>query len=303
MEKVRRLGIEAGAVRERTRRGGQGRELEAPTAATPRPRPFLKWAGGKSRLLAQFQPLLPPARSYVRYLEPFLGSAALFFELQPPVAILADVNREIVECYEAIRSCPEEVIRELAKHEHDRRHYYEVRGARPRKLAARAARTIYLNKTGYNGLYRVNRAGRFNVPMGRYDNPGFRSPVLFATLRACSAALATAEIVSGDFEAVLERAHARDFVYLDPPYVPVSETADFTSYAAGGFGWADQERLAAACRALDRRGAMLMLSNSDTPSVRALYEGFRIDTVLAARSINSKATRRGQVGEVVVRNY
>jgi DNA adenine methylase len=281
----------------------QAREAEAAPAAAPRSRPFLKWAGGKSRLLAQFQPLLPPAGSYARYLEPFLGSAAVFFELQPAVAILADVNREIVECYEAIRSCPEEVIRELARHEHDQKHYYEVRGARPRKLAARAARTIYLNKTGYNGLYRVNRAGRFNVPMGRYDNPGFRSPLLFATLRACSSALASAEIVSGDFETVLTRARARDFVYLDPPYVPVSATSDFTSYAAGGFGWEDQERLAAACRKLDRRGAKLMLSNSDTPSVRALYQGFRVDTVLAARSINSKATRRGQVGEVVVRNY
>jgi DNA adenine methylase len=280
--------------------------LARPDEASPapsRPRPFLKWAGGKSRLLAQFQPLLPPAGSYARYLEPFLGSAAVFFELAPKVAILADVNREIVDCYDAIRSCPEDVIRELDKHEHDRAHYYEVRDARPRKLAAKAARTIYLNKTGYNGLYRVNRAGRFNVPMGRYDNPGFRSPLLFATLRACSSALAAAEILTADFENVLARARARDFVYLDPPYVPVSPTADFTSYAAGGFGWADQQRLASACKALDRRGVRLMLSNSDTPSVRALYAGFRVDTVLAARSINSKATRRGQVGEVVVRNY
>ena len=267
-------------------------------------RPFLKWAGGKSRLLPQLQPLLPRADSYSRYLEPFLGSAALFFELRPKEAVLADVNHEIVECYQAIRSCPEKVIRALAQHEYEAEHYYRVRSAGPsRSLAARAARTIYLNKTGYNGLYRVNRAGRFNVPMGRYVNPGFRSPLLFATLRACSHALAAADIVPGDFEQVLARACAGDFVYLDPPYVPVSATSDFTSYAAGGFGWEDQQRLAAACRSLSERGVKIMLSNSDTPSVRALYRGFHVTRVLAARSINSKATKRGQVGEVVVRNY
>lgn len=265
--------------------------------------PFLKWAGGKTQLLAQFAPLFPAPGSYARYVEPFLGGGAVFFAMRPPVAVLADVNAEIVDCYEAVRSCPEDVIRALDKHEYTSDHYYRVRADKPKGLAARAARTIYLNKTGYNGLYRVNRSGGFNVPMGRYTNPGFRSPTLFATLRACSVALASAKLVPGDFERMLGDAGVGDFVYLDPPYVPVSETSDFTSYVPGGFGWADQERLAAACVALSGRGARFMLSNSDTPAVRALYDRFRVDTVRAARSINSKGSGRGQVGEVVVRNY
>jgi DNA adenine methylase len=274
-------------------------------AGDPGPRPFLKWAGGKSQLLAQFQPLLPRPGSYARYFEPFVGSGALFFHLRPSAAELSDVNREIIDCYRAVKTCPEDVIRELVKHEHDEEHYYKVREKDPRKLAVAvaAARTIYLNKTGYNGLYRVNSAGRFNVPMGRYANPGFQSPTLFATIRACSHALASARLSAGDFGDAVRAAGNGDFVYLDPPYVPVSETSDFTSYARGGFAWAEQERLAEVCRDLWRRGARIMLSNSDTASVRALYRGFRVDVVQAARSINSRGTKRGKVPEVVVRNF
>jgi DNA adenine methylase len=272
-------------------------------AGEPEPRPFLKWAGGKSQLLEQFRPLLPRPASYERYLEPFVGSGALFFHLRPATAELSDVNREIVECYRAVKTRPEDVIRELEKHRYDERHYYDVRAKVPTRLAERAARTIYLNKTGYNGLYRVNSRGRFNVPMGRYANPGFQSPMLFATIHACSKALASARLTSGDFEATLKGVGRGSFVYLDPPYVPVSATSDFTSYARGGFGWAEQERLAAVCRELWRRGARLMLSNSDTESVRALYRGFRIDVVHASRSINSSGAKRGKVCEVVVRNF
>jgi DNA adenine methylase len=270
------------------------------------PRPFLKWAGGKTQLLAQFQALLPPRDSYGRYVEPFLGSGALFFHLRPAVAVLSDVNEELVACYRAVKGCPEDVIRELEKHEYDAKRYYEVREAGiPGELARAAARTIYLNKTGYNGLYRVNAAGRFNVPMGRYANPGFKSSALFATLRACSGALRTAKIDAGDFEKRLRRAGDGDFVYLDPPYAPVSGTSDFTSYVPGGFGWSEQERLARVCRAVWARGARIMLSNSDAPAVWSLYEdlGFRIHVVQAARNINSRATRRGKVREVVARNY
>jgi DNA adenine methylase len=280
-----------------------GSEAADRPAGEPEPRPFLKWAGGKSQLLEQFGPLLPRAGSYVRYIEPFIGSGALFFHLRPASAELSDVNREIVDCYRAVRNRPHDVIRELEKHRHDERHYYDVRANVPTKLAERAARTIYLNKTGYNGLYRVNSSGRFNVPMGRYANPGFQSPTLFATIRACSRALVSARLSPGDFEAALKDAGKGDFVYLDPPYVPVSETSDFTSYARGGFGWAEQERLAEVCRTLWRRGAMLMLSNSDTQSVRALYRDFRVDVVHASRSINSRGAKRGKVREVVVRNF
>ncbi|HEY3817395.1 MAG TPA: DNA adenine methylase [Polyangiaceae bacterium] len=278
-------------------------EASAPVAGDHEPRPFLKWAGGKGQLLEQFRPLLPRPGSYERYIEPFVGSGALFFHLRPPAAELSDVNGEIVDCYRAVKTQPAALIRELGKHRHDERHYYDVRANVPAKLAARAARTIYLNKTGYNGLYRVNASGLFNVPMGRYANPGFQSPMLFATIRACSKALGSARLASGDFEVALKDAAGGDFVYLDPPYVPVSETSDFTAYARGGFGWADQERLAATCRALWRRGARVMLSNSDTDSVRDLYRGFRIDVVHASRSINSRGAKRGKVREVVVRNF
>jgi DNA adenine methylase len=281
----------------------RGSEASPRAVGDPEARPFLKWAGGKSQLLEQFRPLLPRHGSYERYIEPFVGSGALFFHLRPVAAELSDVNREIVDCYRAVKTRPQDVIRELAKHRHDERHYYEVRATVPTRLAERAARTIYLNKTGYNGLYRVNSSGRFNVPMGRYANPGFQSPTLFATIRACSRALASARLTPGDFETALKDAGRGCFVYLDPPYVPVSDTSDFTSYARGGFGWAEQERLAAVCRELWRRGAMLMLSNSDTESVRALYRDFRVDIVEASRSINSQGAKRGKVREVVVRNF
>ena len=281
----------------------RGSEASPSAASECAPRPFLKWAGGKSQLLEQFRPLLPRPGSYDRYLEPFVGSGALFFHLRPRTAELSDVNREIVDCYRAVKTRPQDVIRELGKHRHDERHYYEVRATVPTKLAERAARTIYLNKTGYNGLYRVNASGRFNVPMGRYANPGYQSPTLFATILACSKALASARLTPGDFEAALKDAGKGDFVYLDPPYVPVSETSDFTSYARGGFGWAEQERLATVCREVWRRGAMLMLSNSDTESVRDLYRGFRVDVVEASRSINSHGAKRGKVRELVVRNF
>jgi DNA adenine methylase len=275
----------------------------AAPAAEREARPFLKWVGGKSRLLEQFQPLLPGPGSYGTYFEPFLGSGALFFFLRPSAAVLSDVNGEIIDCYRAVKTKTEDVIRELSKHKYDDAHYYAVRAGKPRTLAAAAARTLYLNKTGYNGLYRVNRAGGFNVPMGRYKNPGFQSEALFANLRVCCEVLQQAEIASADFEVTSMRARPGDFVYLDPPYVPVSATSDFTSYARGGFPWSEQERLTQMCKKLWRRGVKIMLSNSDTESVRELYKDFRVDVVLAARSINSQGSKRGKVCEVVARNF
>jgi DNA adenine methylase len=266
-----------------------------------RARPFLKWAGGKGQLLEQFGPLLPQNRR--RYFEPFLGGASLFFALTPQGgASLSDVNAELVDCYRAVRDDVEGVIEALKDHRYDPEHYYAVRSHDPATmaLAQRAARTIYLNKTGYNGLYRVNRSGKFNVPIGRYRNPSFCDP---ANLRACSDALGGVSLGVRDFSAVLQDAGAGDFVYFDPPYVPASRTADFTSYAPGGFGLEDQERLASVFDDLAARGVYVMLSNSDTAFVRELYAGFRIDLVSAARSINSKGVRRGKVSEVVVRNF
>jgi DNA adenine methylase len=270
---------------------------------TKEPRPFLKWAGGKGQLLDQLRPLLPrDLTARARYFEPFAGGGALFFALRPRSAVLSDVNTELIDCYRAVRNQVERVIRALRAHRYDRDHYYAVRSMPPASLslAERAARTIYLNKTGYNGLYRVNRAGLFNVPMGRYTNPGILDA---SNLRACSRALRGAEVEACAFEAVLSSAKRGDFVYFDPPYVPASATADFTSYVPGGFGLDDQRRLAAVFTRLAAKGVHVMLSNSDTAPVRELYAGFRIDVVLAARSINSKGARRGKVGEVVVRTF
>jgi DNA adenine methylase len=278
-------------------------QAPAPGEASERAKPFLKWAGGKGQLLEQFRPLLPPMRG--RYFEPFVGSAAVFFALRPRQAVLTDVNRELIDCYRAVQGDVERVIDALLSHEYDEEHYYRVRGLDPAELAPpeRAARTIFLNKTGYNGLYRVNKKGRFNVPFGRYTNPGFSQPESLNNLRACARALRGVTLEVRDFAQVARRARAGDFVYFDPPYVPASSTADFTSYVAGGFGWEDQRRLAEVFEELAGKGVQAMLSNSDTPAVRELYGGFRIDRVLASRSINSRADKRGKVGEVVVRNY
>jgi DNA adenine methylase len=267
-------------------------------------RPFLKWAGGKGQLMAQLQPLLP-AEPVRRYFEPFVGSAALFFALRPGTATLSDVNAELIDCYRAVQKHVEGVIEALSAHRYEERAYYRVREQHPQELPLpeRAARTIYLNKTGYNGLYRVNRAGRFNVPFGRYTNPGFASRESVENLRACSRALAGVRLLVRDFGAVVGDARAGDLVYFDPPYVPVSDTSDFTAYVPGGFGPREQERLASVVHELTERRVRVMLSNSDTPVVRDLYARYRIDVVSAARSINSRATRRGKIAEVVVRNY
>jgi DNA adenine methylase len=272
--------------------------------ATDESRPFLKWAGGKGQLLEQLRPMLPAVR-WRRYFEPFVGSAALFFALKPADATLSDVNRELVDCYVAVQKHVERLVAALQGHQYDEELYYRVREQDPAALdlPGRAARTIYLNKTGYNGLYRVNRAGRFNVPFGRYTNPGFRSADSVENLRACSRALRGAKLAVRDFAQVVHHARKGDFVYFDPPYVPLSDTSDFTSYAAGGFGPAEQARLAEVVAELSEAGVLVMLSNSDTPAVRALYARYRIDVVTASRSINSRASGRGKVREVVVRNY
>lgn len=264
---------------------------------TSTPKPFLKWVGGKRQLLPQLQGLLP--RSFKRYVEPFVGGGAMFFHLKPEQTLLADANRELVDCYTAIRDCVDDVVEELQEHRYDKDHYYEVRARDPweMRLPERAGRTIFLNRSGFNGLYRVNRAGRFNVPFGRYTNPLICDEV---NLRGCSELLSTVQIEHSDFEQVASQAEEGDFVYFDPPYVPASPTASFTSYTPGGFGLQEQERLAELFSELASRGVQVMLSNSDTPLVRELYSGHRIESVSARRNINSKASKRGKVGEVVV---
>jgi len=269
------------------------------------PAPFLKWAGGKRQLLGHIEALLPERID--TYFEPFLGGAAVFFRLAAGRrfrrAVLADANPELVNCYRAIRDDVDGVIAELRGHRNSRVLYYRVRRRDPAKLSetARAARLIYLNRCGYNGLYRVNSSGQFNVPFGSY-----RRPVICDEdrLRTASEALRDVEIRCDDFANTLKHVGRRDFVYLDPPYVPLSATASFTAYAKRGFGSDDQERLAAVLRALGTRKVPALLSNSDCATTRDLYGDFdRIDRVPVRRAINSVAHGRGPVDEILVRSF
>ncbi len=243
---------------------------------------------------------------FSRYFEPFVGGGAVFFELRashPGLnARLTDVNEELVHCYTAIRDDVEGVIEALSEHVYDSAHYYAVREQQPETLSkvARAARTIFLNKTGYNGLYRVNSKGHFNVPFGRYTRPKICDA---KNLRACARALAGITIEVSDFSSVLNEASEGDFVYFDPPYVPLSPTSSFTSYIPGGFGESEQRTLAEVFAALAARGVFAMLSNSDAPLVRELYAAFDLQTVHAARAVNSNASKRGSITELVVRSW
>lgn len=230
----------------------------------------------------------------------------MFFHRAPARALLADVNPDLVNTYSLVRDDVESVIRALHRlartHSVDR--YYEIRSAynerRARTPSERAAQFVYLNKTCFNGLHRVNRRGEFNVPAGRYTNPRI---VDEHALRAASGALATADIRCSSFEALIEYAQPGDFVYLDPPYVPMTNTANFTAYANDGFDYSAQQRLRDVVRVLDRRRCKVMLSNSDVPIVRDLYREFRIDQVFAPRAVSCDPKSRGPIAEVVVRNY
>ncbi len=281
--------------------------------------PFLKWVGGKRKLLPQLLPLLPADVDKRRHVELFAGGAAMFFARAPKRALLSDINEDLIATYRAVRDRAEIVIEALgfhAKH-HSTKHFRRARAAfngvfpmtPVREPAERAALFIYLNKTCFNGLYRVNKRGHFNVPMGRYKNPKICDA---DGLRAASRALqgvpldsaSFAERAAPDYSIEGDRAIGEgDFVYLDPPYVPVSKTSNFTSYASGGFTREDQTKLRDVFAQLARCGARVMLSNSNTPEVRELYRGFRVDVVRAPRNVSCKADGRGAVNELVVRNY
>ncbi len=272
------------------------------------PRPFLKWVGGKGQLLAPLAACVEAAGPFRAYHEPFIGGGALFFELfrtgrlREKDAFLSDTNIRLIEAYLGVRNEAGRVIALL--HEHKQRHckeyYYAMRSRTPDELVERAARIIYLNKTCFNGLFRENSKGLFNVPMGRYANPVICDE---ANLRAVSSALQHARIEARPFDTVLDTAQAGDLAYFDPPYDPVSSTASFTSYASTGFGGKEQERLAGVFRELSEGGVMAILSNSKTRFIEALYEGFHQQTVYATRNVNSRADRRGAIEELLVTNF
>lgn len=269
--------------------------------------PVLKWVGGKRQLIETFSPLLPKRIS--SYCEAFVGGGALLFHLQPKVAYVNDINADLICVYTVIRDNVDDLIAELKQYKNDASYFYAVRDwDRDKQVygtlsdVKRAARILYLNKTCYNGLYRVNNAGEFNSPFGNYRNPNIvNEPVL----RAVSAYFNAAKITftSTDYAEVLKNLKKSTFVYLDPPYDPVSETASFTGYVKGGFSKAEQIRLRECCDDLDARGIKFMLSNSATPFILDQYSAYNITTVKAKRAINSVGTGRGDVDEVVVRNY
>lgn len=263
--------------------------------------PIVKWAGGKSKLVGELLARAPA--EFSRYFEPFVGGGALFFRLAPRTAVLGDKNPDLMQMYRAVARDVEAVLRQLRTHwrRHDGDYYYRVREAwnagSYRAETSRAAAFIYLNKTCYNGLWRVNSRGLFNVPLGRYASPAIYEP---EALRAAARVLGGASMQTSSFNESVASAGEGDFVYFDPPYQPVSETANFTSYTAGSFGEDDQRELADTARELAGRGCKVMISNSDVPLIRKLYRGFRIERVTCARAINSVGKKRGHVSEVII---
>ncbi|MBS3873295.1 MAG: DNA adenine methylase [Firmicutes bacterium] len=269
--------------------------------------PVVKWVGGKRQILGEIEKYVP--KKFGTYYEPFIGGGAVLFELQPIRAVVSDINAELINLYEVIRDEPDALVEDLKQHKNSAEYFYEVREKdRDKALYAkltpvqRASRLLFLNKTCFNGLFRVNRAGEFNTPFGNYKNPNIINEV---TLRAVSSYLRSAQVsfLCLDFATTLLSASKDDFVYLDPPYDPVSDTSSFTGYDKGGFNQEEQKRLKLLCNDLHARGVKFLLSNSSTSFIRELYAEFRVEVVQAKRAINSKADRRGEVDEVLVRNY
>ncbi|MFA9414295.1 DNA adenine methylase [Streptococcus sp. E29BA] len=270
--------------------------------------PFTKWTGGKRQLLPELKKKLP--ESYGRYIEPFIGGGALFLELVPKTAVINDFNTELVNCYEQIKKNPKQLIDLLEVHQENnsKEYYLDIRSLDRQdnfdELSAveRAARIMYMLRVNFNGLYRVNSKNQFNVPYGRYKNPKIVDSEL---ILAISDYLNSHDIkiLNGDFEQAIADVQRYDFVYFDPPYIPLSETSSFTSYTHEGFSYDDQVRLRDTFKALDDRGAYVMLSNSSSPLVEELYKGFYIHRVEATRTNGATSASRGKVSELIITNY
>lgn len=264
--------------------------------------PVVKWCGGKTKILPELLARMPA--QFGRYYEPFAGGAAMFFRVAPERAVLGDANAELINAYHQIARNTDDVIELLQHHaaSHCKDWYYQVRtdwnaNAYATDPEALAAAFLYLNRTCFNGLWRVNRRGKFNVPMGDYADP---LSCVADLIRAAAPALCRAEIRHGDYRETIRDASPGDLVYFDPPYDPLSETSNFTGYQAGRFDGEAQRQLAEVARDLRGRGVHVLLSNSDTSYVRSLYSDFQIDAVQVGRAINSKGDRRGKVGEVIM---
>lgn len=270
--------------------------------------PFTKWTGGKRQLLPVVRELMP--KTYNRYFEPFVGGGALFFDLAPKDAVINDFNAELINCYQQIKDNPQELIEILKVHQeyNSKEYYLDLRSAdRDERIdmmseVQRAARILYMLRVNFNGLYRVNSKNQFNVPYGRYKNPKIVDEELIS---AISVYLNNnqLEIKVGDFEKAIVDVRTGDFVYFDPPYIPLSETSAFTSYTHEGFSFADQVRLRDAFKRLSDTGAYVMLSNSSSALVEELYKDFNIHYVEATRTNGAKSSSRGKISEIIVTNY
>ncbi len=269
--------------------------------------PVLKWVGGKRQLLKDIEIHIP--RKFSTFYEPFLGGGAVLFHLQPHKAVVNDINEELINVYTVIRDNVEELIEDLKKHKNEAEYFYNIRELDRDKEAynrlssiKKASRLIYLNKTCYNGLFRVNQQGEFNTPFGRYKNPNIVNEV---TLRAVSNYFIKAQITFKciDFEESVKGIRKGSFVYFDPPYDPVSDSANFTGYDKGGFDRDEQIRLKQLCDKLNNRNVKFLLSNSATEFILDLYKDYNIAIVKAKRAINSRGDKRGEVNEVLVKNY
>ncbi len=269
--------------------------------------PVVKWVGGKRQLLNTLKPLMP--KKINTYCEPFIGGGAILFDIQPSKAFVNDINSELISLYEVIRDNVDELIQSLQEHRNESEYFYQIRDwdRDVEKYATlskvqKASRMLYLNKTCYNGLFRVNNSGEFNSPFGNYKNPNI---VNAPTLKAVSNYFNNAEIYfyNGDYSNVLNDISRGCFVYLDPPYDPISSTSNFTGYTRGGFDRNEQIRLRECCDELNNRGIKFMLSNSSTEFIMEQYRNYNITVVKAKRAINSVGSNRGDVDEVVVRNY
>lgn len=270
--------------------------------------PFTKWTGGKRQLLPVIKSFMP--ESYHHYFEPFIGGGALFFDLAPKTAYINDFNSELINCYQQIKDNPDELVALLTQHQENnaKEYYLELRSAdRDGRIdnmspVERSARIMYMLRVDFNGLYRVNSKNQFNVPYGRYKNPKIVDVDLIMTISKYLNEN-NIHILNGDFETAVQAVQARDFVYFDPPYIPLSETSAFTSYTHEGFSYEDQVRLRDTFKMLSKKGAFVMLSNSSSPLVEELYQDFNIHEVEVTRTNGAKTSSRRKISEILVTNY
>lgn len=271
-------------------------------------RPFLKWAGGKRQLTSTIRQYIPS--DYNIYFEPFVGAGAVLFDLQPATALINDANQELINCYRVIRDQPSKLIEHAKSHTNTKSYFYRLRALdrsptfESLSPLERASRIVFLNKTCFNGLFRVNSQGHFNVPYSKYKNPRIVDEAAIAAVSRYLRA-ATIEMTSDDFEDAVRGAERDDFVYLDPPYDPISDTSSFTGYNLPSFDRQQQRRLKRVCDDLTRRGCKILLSNSATQFIRNLYSNERRYTIIevkANRNINSVSTSRGKIKELLIFN-